>query len=110
MTDTFEMIELVKGLRFSGQSDQSLLKAMELAGKRCIPVGCRGGGCGLCKVQVISGEFSCGPMSKKHVDEASRRSGQVLACRVYPLSDLTFEYRPAAELATTQNKSNEVMR
>ncbi|AQZ94357.1 2Fe-2S iron-sulfur cluster-binding protein [Halopseudomonas phragmitis] len=104
MTDTFEMIELVKGLHFSCSREQSLLKAMELAGKRCIPVGCRGGGCGLCKVQVVSGEFSCGPMSKKHVDEQSRRCGQVLACRVYPLTDLTFEYRPAAELASTQQQ------
>ena len=109
MTDTFEMTELVRGLRFSCASDYSLLKAMELAGKRCIPVGCRGGGCGLCKVQVISGEVSCGPMSKKHVDEASRRCGQVLACRVYPRSDLSFEYRPAPELAGTNNNSNEVM-
>lgn len=94
MTERFEVIELVKGLRFSCQRDQSLLKAMELAGKRCIPVGCRGGGCGLCKVQIISGAFDCGPMSRKHVSETARQCGQVLACRVYPLSDMTFEYRP----------------
>lgn len=100
MTDTFAITELVKGLHFSCDSDQSLLKAMELAGKRCIPVGCRGGGCGLCKVQIRSGEYSCGPMSKKHVDASARRCGQVLACRVYPLTDLTFEYRPAPELAS----------
>lgn len=102
MNETFEIIELVKGLQFSCKRDQSLLKAMELAGKRCIPVGCRGGGCGLCKVQIRSGDFDCGPMSKKHVDEHARECGQVLACRVYPLSNLTFEYRPAAELATNR--------
>ena len=55
MTDTFEMTELVRGLRFNCASDNSLLKAMELAGKRCIPVGCRGGGCGLWTGTGLSG-------------------------------------------------------
>lgn len=104
MTDNYEIVELVKGQHFSCQRDQSLLKAMEQAGKRCIPVGCRGGGCGLCKVQIRSGEFDCGPMSKKHVDEESRHCGQVLACRVYPLSNLTFEYRPADALASAKQQ------
>src|SRR5690554_7040054 len=96
-TDTFEITELATGRRFRCQPRQSLLKAMEQTGKCAIPVGCRGGGCGLCKVQICSGAFECGPMSKKHVNGEARCRGQVLACRVYPLSDLTFEYRRSEE-------------
>jgi len=95
--DTFDITELTSGRRFSCQPRQSLLKAMEQTGKCAIPVGCRGGGCGLCKVQILSGAFECGPMSRKHVNEEARCRGQVLACRVYPLSDMTFECRAAAE-------------
>ncbi|PRB75022.1 2Fe-2S iron-sulfur cluster-binding protein [Pseudomonas sp. MYb185] len=103
-TDTFEITELATGRRFRCQPRQSLLKAMEQTGKCAIPVGCRGGGCGLCKVQICSGAFECGPMSKKHVNGEARCRGQVLACRVYPLSDLTFEYRPSDVPVMTQQQ------
>tara|TARA_R110000796_G_scaffold169508_2_gene286359 strand:+ start:19387 stop:19626 length:240 start_codon:yes stop_codon:yes gene_type:complete len=76
---------------------------MEHAGGNCVPVGCRGGGCGLCKVQVLRGEYQCGPMSSKHVSESALACGEVLACRIYPRSDLTIERRtPKATVVTQQ--------
>ena len=35
---------------------RSVLEGMEALGKKGIPVGCRQGGCGVCKVQVLEGD------------------------------------------------------
>ncbi|MFD1691906.1 2Fe-2S iron-sulfur cluster-binding protein [Azotobacter chroococcum] len=50
----------------------------------CIPVGCRGGGCGVCKVRVVSGRFDFGAMSCRHVSADERGRGLALACRLFP--------------------------
>ena len=39
---------------FEVPGDDHLLRGMERLGRRGIPVGCRGGGCGVCKVQVLT--------------------------------------------------------
>ncbi|MBP2227919.1 ferredoxin [Azospirillum agricola] len=55
---------------------------------RPIPVGCRQGGCGVCRVQILSGSYRLQPMSRAHVSEAEERAGYALACRLIPESDL----------------------
>lgn len=67
---------------------RSLLEGMEALGKKGIPVGCRGGGCGVCKVQVLAGEFTKRVMSREHISEAEEAQGCVLACRVRPTSEV----------------------
>lgn len=67
---------------------RSVLEGMEALGKKGIPVGCRNGGCGVCKVQVQSGSYSKRVMSREHVSEADEASGRVLSCRIKPTSDL----------------------
>ena len=42
---------------FACTGEQSLLSAMERLGRKGIPVGCRNGGCGVCKVLVRSGPY-----------------------------------------------------
>lgn len=69
---------------------ESLLKGMEISDEDPIAVGCRGGGCGVCKIHITEGEFSAKAMSKAHISEAERARGVVLACRVFPTSDLKF--------------------
>jgi ferredoxin len=69
---------------------RSVLEGMEALGKRGIPVGCRGGGCGVCKIQVLSGEYDKRVMSREHVSEDEEAQGCVLACRVKPRSDLAL--------------------
>ena len=54
----YEIRETLSGQTFRCLPDQSVLSAMEQQGKRCVPVGCRGGGCGLCKVRVMAGEVA----------------------------------------------------
>ncbi len=60
-----------------------------------IPVGCRGGGCGVCRVRVIEGDYTTRRMSRKHVSEDEEADGVALACRIIPTSDIVVEMAPA---------------
>jgi ferredoxin len=75
---------------FHCAADQTLLGAMEALGRKGIPVGCRGGGCGVCKVRIDAGRVHCETMSRACVSAREQRHGHVLACRAHPLSDLTL--------------------
>jgi len=77
------------GEQFRCSDERSVLVGMEYLGHAGIQVGCRGGGCGVCRVQVLSGTYAAKRMSKAHVDEADLQAGVVLACRIYPTSDLS---------------------
>ena len=70
--------------------DENLLRGMEMLGRRGIPVGCRGGGCGVCKVRITSGEYLARKMSKSCVSDDELAAGIVLACRVFPRSELSL--------------------
>ncbi|WP_431475415.1 2Fe-2S iron-sulfur cluster-binding protein [Marinobacter sp. KM021] len=43
---------------------------------KCVPVGCRGGGCGFCKIRVLEGDFECGKMSKVHAPPEAVEKGR----------------------------------
>lgn len=64
---------------------------------KVISVGCHGGGCGVCCVQILAGEFETKKMSRKHIPLEHQEQGIVLACRVYPRSDLEIEVLPIEE-------------
>jgi ferredoxin len=72
------------------REDQHLLAGMEALGRKGIPVGCRGGGCGVCKIEIISGEYTKRVMSRDHITVEEEAKGCVLACRVRPQSDITL--------------------
>jgi ferredoxin len=57
---------------------------------RRLPVGCRRGGCGICRVRVLDGEYDSGPMSRSCVSAEDEAAGIVLACCIYPRSDLSL--------------------
>lgn len=76
------------GEHFECTSEESVLHGLARMGKRGIPVGCRGGGCGICKVEVVSGEFSKKVMSRDHVSADDEAHQRVLACRICAQSDL----------------------
>ena len=107
MAEGFRVINSTTGESFTCCEGQSVLKAMEQRGMKCVPVGCRGGGCGYCKIRVVEGEFECGKMSKAHAPPEAVEQGEVLACRIYPLTDLIIEClpQPAAGLANKQTKT-----
>ena len=68
--------------------ERSVLEGMEALGRKGIPVGCRQGGCGVCKVHVLDGSFSKRVMSRAHVSAEEEAAGCVLSCRIKPTSDL----------------------
>jgi len=67
-----------------------LLAGMIQLGKKGIPVGCRSGGCGVCKVKILSGDYRSKKMSRDHVTEDEERQNIVLACRVFPQEDISL--------------------
>lgn len=75
---------------FQCPADVNLLRAMEQSGLRLIPVGCRGGGCGICKVRVLSGRYRTGPMSRSRVTPTERVTGFALSCRTFPVSEMSI--------------------
>lgn len=79
------------GESFACQSEESVLNGLARLGKKGIPVGCRGGGCGICKVEVISGAFRKRAMSRDHVSPDDESHDRVLACRICPQEDLTLK-------------------
>ena len=89
---------------FPCRSNQSVLDAMAQIGRKGIPVGCRGGGCGVCKIAVLSGSYERKIMTRSHVSEEDEESGRVLACRIFPSSDI--ELRVIGKMKTFGFKNN----
>lgn len=84
----FRVCIVESGECFSGEPARSVLESMFLLGRRGIPKGCCGGGCGVCKVEVLAGTYDAKPMSRSHVSAEDQAAGRVLACRIFPRSDL----------------------
>lgn len=76
------------GETYRCSDQQTLLLGMEQLGKKGIPVGCRGGGCGVCKIEIVAGHYRKRAMSRAHISAEEEASGRVLACRVRASSDL----------------------
>jgi ferredoxin len=57
--------------------------------------GCRGGGCGTCKMRLTAGHVEHGRCSAAVLPEEEKASGWFLSCQARALSDLTIELRAA---------------
>lgn len=85
-----------------GSSDERVLVSLErargngsLALTGCsLPVGCRRGGCGVCRARVILGTYECATMSEAHVTPQDRKEGLVLACSIYPRDNISLRFEP----------------
>ena len=84
----FNVLIADTGEHYPCSDTRSLLEGMVALGRKGIPLGCRNGGCGVCKVAILSGEFVTRAMSRAHVTEHEERAGTVLACRAWPISDI----------------------
>lgn len=78
------------GEDYTCASDLSLLHGMEQLGRKGIPVGCRGGGCGVCKVHIDAGPYEARKMSRACISAEEEAQGVVLACRVYPRGEMSL--------------------
>jgi len=76
---------------FICREDQHLLAGMASMGKKGIPSGCHGGGCGVCKILIAKGKVETKVMSSEHVSEGEKEKGYSLACRSFPLTDIQLK-------------------
>lgn len=80
------------GTTFIGRDDESIFRAMHKSGRSIFKGGCEGGGCGICKVRILEGEYLVFKnMSRAHVSEEEESQGIVLACCVKPSGDIVLE-------------------
>lgn len=91
-TDRFIIVIEDTGEEFTCTPERNVLKAMEQLGRKGIPVGCRGGGCGVCRVQVTGdGHYRTGKMSREQVPVGDEEKGICLACKLFPKDNLRLK-------------------
>ena len=76
------------------RGDESVLAAILRSGAKVV-FGCRGGGCGTCKMRLISGAVDHGRCSAAVLSHEEKAAGAFLSCQARPLSDLTVELTAA---------------
>ncbi|APH00117.1 MULTISPECIES: 2Fe-2S iron-sulfur cluster-binding protein [Janibacter] len=84
------------GTQIHIEPGETLLSGLHKAGY-AYTVGCRRGGCGICKVDVVDGDFSYNrPVADSVVSEDERTDGTCLSCRAVADEDLVIEMRDAS--------------
>ncbi|MCA1841679.1 MAG: 2Fe-2S iron-sulfur cluster binding domain-containing protein [Actinobacteria bacterium] len=68
------------------QGDETILDALHRSGLT-IDAPCRSGGCGVCRVRVVSGTVRHGPHTRRALPADDERNGFALACRAAPIAD-----------------------
>ncbi|MFK5949761.1 MAG: 2Fe-2S iron-sulfur cluster-binding protein [Methylococcales bacterium] len=77
--------------KYMCSTNAHLLKGMKTIGKRGIPSGCHGGGCGVCKIQIVKGNVETISMSRAYISKKEEEEGIVLACRTFPKTDVSLK-------------------
>ncbi|PYN78226.1 MAG: hypothetical protein DMD96_22255 [Candidatus Rokuibacteriota bacterium] len=76
------------------EREESVLAAILKSGASVV-FGCRGGGCGTCKMRLISGQVEHGRCSAAVLLEEEKVYGWFLSCQTRALTDLTIEFTAA---------------
>ncbi len=75
-----------------------MLKALSRAGLR-YRVGCKRGGCGICKVQLVLGEVRYErPVADSVLSDDERVEGICLSCRAVPITNIAIELQEGDRL------------
>ncbi|WP_324172140.1 2Fe-2S iron-sulfur cluster binding domain-containing protein [Sulfurimonas sp.] len=82
---------IVDGRSIECNSTKQLLESLYKKSSKA-PKGCHNGGCGVCKIEVLKGKYDSIVMSRKHISQKEENSGVVLACRVFPRSDMEIKF------------------
>ena len=94
MSETYTITLLPMGEVLPCSPGETVLRAILRSGARVF-FGCTGGGCGVCKMRLISGQLDYGRYSVAVLSEDERREGFFLSCQAKPLSDLTIQLTEA---------------
>lgn len=91
MSQKYQVEVIGENQSFWCSSEESVLTGYEKAYPTNRLIGCRMGGCGICRVKVVAGDYESGKMSKAQVSVDDQAQGIVLACKIYPRSDIRME-------------------
>jgi ferredoxin len=94
VSETYTITLLPMGEVLPCARGETVLGAILRSGAR-VYYGCTGGGCGVCKMRLISGHLDYGRYSVAVLTEAERREGFFLSCQAKPVSDLTIQLTEA---------------
>ena len=95
---TAEVTILPDGVRVVAREGETLLRALARAGLR-YRVGCRRGGCGICKVQLKLGEVRYErPIADSVLSDDERVEGICLSCRAVPITNIVIELQEGDRL------------
>ena len=93
-----EVTILPDGIRATADQDETLLGALGRAGLR-YRVGCRRGGCGICKVRLLLGEVRYErPIAASVLTDDERVEGICLSCRAVPITNIVIELQEGDRL------------
>lgn len=90
--EKFKIFIPSENISIDSYNKESVVKSVARVNGKHKMNGCNNGGCGICKIKILSGKFTTGKMSKKHIKEKDRKENILLGCKVYPESDLEIEY------------------
>jgi ferredoxin len=89
---------LPEGVHLAAGPEETLLRALGRAGLR-YRVGCKRGGCGICKVQLVLGEVRYErPIAASVLSDDERVEGICLSCRAVPLTNVVIELQEGDRL------------
>jgi ferredoxin len=89
---------LPDGVHLATLPEETLLRALGRAGLR-YRVGCKRGGCGICKVQLLLGEVRYErPIAASVLSDDERVEGICLSCRAVPLTNIVIELQEGDRL------------
>jgi ferredoxin len=93
-----EVTILPDRLRVTAAEAETVLAALSRAGLR-YRVGCKRGGCGVCKVQLVLGEVRYErPVAESVLSDDQRVEGICLSCRAVPITDIAIELQEGDRL------------
>ena len=92
------MTVLPTGTVITTLPDETIIGALVRSGY-LIRVGCKRGGCGICKVHLLAGEVRYErPVAESVLSDDDRALGICLSCRAVPLTDVVIELQEGDEL------------
>jgi ferredoxin len=93
-----EVTVLPDDVRITARDGETVLAALARAGFR-YRIGCRRGGCGVCKVYLAWGEVRYErPIARSVLSDAERVEGICLSCRAVPITNVVIELQEGDRL------------
>jgi ferredoxin len=97
-TDMSEITILPDGERVTTGPDETVLRALARCGFG-YRIGCRRGGCGVCKVHLLMGEVRYErPVAESVLSDDERIEGICLSCRAVPITNIVIELQEGDKL------------